>query len=198
VCLYAGQVCGVAISSALFQTLLESALRARIHGPNADEVSNLPRPSKHDACTLTTIVRIADHRSDSTLNDAGSATPARLAASCEGLIRRRSPCGVFPSGVFDVVGVHCSNSGQCSFYADLFQLPCCMDVRCLLRRCHFFRFLRRNWRMGGRARMLLTMASVLAKRMEREEMSRWWVHIHPVRIWNTQYDEQWCYGPQRV
>jgi len=33
-----GQVCGVAVSSALFQTLLGSALRARIHGPNADEI----------------------------------------------------------------------------------------------------------------------------------------------------------------
>lgn len=34
-----GQVCGVAVSSALFQSKLNSELRARIHTPDADEVS---------------------------------------------------------------------------------------------------------------------------------------------------------------
>lgn len=37
----AGQVGGVAVSSAIFQSRLDSQLRRRITGPNADEVSRL-------------------------------------------------------------------------------------------------------------------------------------------------------------
>ena len=36
---YSAKVGGVAISSAIFQSVLDSELRRRIHGPNADEVS---------------------------------------------------------------------------------------------------------------------------------------------------------------
>ena len=38
-----GQVGGVAISSAIFQSSLESELRSRIHRPDAEDVRFLPK-----------------------------------------------------------------------------------------------------------------------------------------------------------
>jgi len=66
-----GQVCGVAISSALFQSKLNSELHARIHTPDADEVSHINIPT----LSIATDPRLSpDNQSDSTFDDARRAT----------------------------------------------------------------------------------------------------------------------------
>ena len=109
--MYTGQVCGVAVSSALFQSRLDSELRARIQTPDAEEVSSHMRYPL--SAVLTNCHAIgADNQPDSPFDDACRAASSRFTTRREGLVRRLSPGCVFPSGVFDAPGIHRSASSE--------------------------------------------------------------------------------------
>ena len=127
-----GQVCGVAVSSALFQSKLNSELHARIHTPDADEVRvtfhvSLWASANRDVTT--------GDQPYSTFDDAHWATCTRFTTCCEGFVCSLSPRGVFPRGVFDALGVHHSTSGQ---------WPCRRSV-CDNGLDDVFRFPKRHW-----------------------------------------------------
>ena len=86
-----GQVGGVAVSSALFQTILTSELHKRIHDADAEEASFLPSLRSP---RLTHPARITVDHQDPALVHARRAAPATPAARGARLVRDLSPLGL--------------------------------------------------------------------------------------------------------
>ena len=91
--MFAGQVGGVAVSAALFQTILTKELHKRIHTPDAEEVRFLLRLLLRFLYVALPIPN-ADDQQDPALVDARRAAAPRPAARGAGLVRDRAPLGV--------------------------------------------------------------------------------------------------------
>ena len=110
-----GQVGGVAISSALFQSILARELHKRVHTPDAEEVRSIRFTLTPGTCNATDTRLLQVDQQDPALFDTRRTAPAAPPARGARLVRDQPACGVHLRRRRHARGLYRSSAGTPPF-----------------------------------------------------------------------------------